>query len=442
MSDKIVELLKEQGFETTEAAIEHLKTLAAVKTAKEEESESLKAVIDAAVDQRLQSLAPKPKMKTPASDAPDAEVNMIKDDVWLLGHVLQKHPKNMDAATVTRGFVNNGIDVSEAAIRKAMDTADLSEIVPMDMARTLMSDIEKLAVVASNFRVMTMPTNPWESPYQSSSMTLYGVDENTADAGDVVGASDADVAKITFTAKKMGARTLWSRELDEDSAIAMLPFIREDFMRIMRDGWERTFITGDETTANTNINQVGTAPTTTAGAKSYWLQADGMVHHCIITHTHQAHDIGAAVTAKDIFATRLLLGKYGDALGDVVMLSNRELVYDLLVLDEVLTVDKYGAGATILTGELGRIAGIPILLTDGLPLNDDDGKWNDTPADNDNKAFLLVNKQYGAVIGRRGELRMAVGEINKTDQYEGVIYSRYDIQFLRDTALAYGYNIT
>jgi hypothetical protein len=323
-----------------------------------------------------------------------------------------------------------------------MDTADLSEIVPMDMARTLMSDIEKLAVVASNFRVMTMPTNPWESPYQSSSMTLYGVDENTADAGDVVGASDADVAKITFTAKKMGARTLWSRELDEDSAIAMLPFIREDFMRIMRDGWERTFITGDETTANTNINQVGTAPTTTAGAKSYWLQADGMVHHCIITHTHQAHDIGAAVTTKDIFATRLLLGKYGDALGDVVMLSNRELVYDLLVLDEVLTVDKYGAGATILTGELGRIAGIPILLTDGLPLNDDDGKWNDTPADNDNKAFLLVNKQYGAVIGRRGELRMAVGEINKTDQYEGVIYSRYDIQFLRDTALAYGYNIT
>jgi hypothetical protein len=53
-----------------------------------------------------------------------------------------------------------------------------------------------------------------------------------------------------------------------------------------------------------------------------------------------------------------------------------------------------------------------------------------------------VNKAVGIVVGRKGDLRVAVEAINRTDQYEGVIFSRYDLGFPFVGGVAYGYNVT
>jgi len=457
MGDKLILALQEQGF-TAESALEYLKGLQATEQAKKEaksgdplSEEKLRNIIDDVVGKQMEALnkgsADNKKVTGgEGNEEADAkEMREMKNDLWLLGHMLQRSPRDLDAEAITGGFRHHlGKEYKLASVRKALDTTQASAIVPTDLAREMLADVEKSSVILDNLRVLNMPTNPWEAPYQSSSMTLYGVDESTEDDASAVGASDPGAEKLTYTAKKVGARTLWSQELDEDSAIAILPLVREDFVRIIRDGWERNFIFGDERTTEANLNMVNTGghtPTTTAGAKDHWLQTDGLVKFCLVTHTDQANDVNAVISASKFLETRAKMGKYGDRPQDLLVPVTRDLLYDMMGLEEVKTLEKYGAQATVLTGELARFYGSPVVVSDGLPKTAAAGGISRTGGDNVKKSFLIINRVVGASIGRRGELRIAVDKINKTDQYEGVVFSRYDIQFPFAKGLAYGYNI-
>lgn len=447
--------LKEQGFESLDAAFEHLKALreaeerakAAHASGDALDVESAKRIIGEVVDQRLTALGAKAADAKPVINpelpVDEREVRELQFDMFLLAHVLRRDPRQLDAERLARAYRRHlGKQFRPGSIRKALDTTDASALVPTELSRSMLTDVEKASVILANFRVMDMPTNPWKWPYQSSSLTAYGVDQSTADDASAVGASDPGVDEVTFSALKIGARALWSRELDEDSAISMLPIIREDFLRVTRDSWERVFIFGDETVSTANINNYGTTPTTTAGAKDYWLQGDGLVHHCLVTNTGQASDIAAAITGARFLAVRALMGKYGDRPDDLFVIMTRDLLYDAMALDEFKTVDKYGDKATVLTGELGKMYGSPCGVSDGLPKTAAAGYIDDTAGNNTKKSLIIVNRVVGAFIGRRNEIRIEVDTINKTDQYEGVVFSRYDIQMPRVQGVAYGYNIT
>jgi HK97 family phage major capsid protein len=445
--DALEKALVDQGM-TADEAFEHLKKLADAKKAAAEgqdvRSSNLRKLVDEIVDSAIGK-------HTPAGhEIPVPPENILAvppelaAEMWLAVKVADKPAGQLDAEVLSRAYSDQrGIEYSPALIRKALDTADTSTLVPAVLQRQLYRDVEKDAVMMANFRVMDMPNNPWEMPYQASSLTLYGVDESTSDTSSAVQGSDLTFDKITFNAKKMGARVFWSTELEEDALISVLPVIREDLVRIMRNGWERCFLTGDETTANTNINCVGTAPTTTVAAKDYWLQTDGVVHSCIVSHTGQALDCSGAVIGETVFHNvRQKLGKYGTRPGDLMAVVPRELWYDMILIENMLTPDKYGPNATILVGEVSRLFNVPIVVSDGLPLTDDSGKIDDTPGNNVHKSFMMINRPYGVIIGRRGDMRMAQEQVIDTDQTKAVIFSRYDIQYPFWGALAYGYNIT
>ena len=450
----VITLLQAEGM-TVDQAIKHLQDHAAmsavaadVKAGHDPLDEiKLRRIIDEVLNQRnLGSRSPDAKNISGqgiVGDPDEAEVLQLRKDAWWLGHLLQRAPRSLDPERITSAYrAHKGLSYKLASVRKALDTTDASAIVPTAIGTELLRDVEKASPLMTNIRTLDMPTQPWTPPYQSSNATIYGVDESTTDDAAAVKASDLGVAAITFNAKKMGARLLWSRELDEDSAIAILPIVREDFIRITRDGWERAHIFGDETTDNTNINQEGTAPTTTAGQKDHWLQNDGLVHHCVITNTGQAIAINAAITMALWRSIRAALGKYGDNPSDLVSVVTRELLYDLLNLTEVQTMDKIGTRATILTGSLGIIDGTNLFVSDGLPKTDATGKIDDTAGDNVKKSAVMFNRVVGAMCGRRGDLRIEVEPINKTDQYEGVVFSRRDIQMPFVKGVSYGYGIT
>jgi HK97 family phage major capsid protein len=439
--DALEKALVDQGM-TVDEAVEHLKNLALAKQkARDGETDdgNLRKLVDDIVDKQIAALA-RPKELPEIPSEPVAVPARLQQDMWLACQIRRSKEFNVEA--LTSAFQNHGFDYTQAQVQKALDTTDTSTLVPAVLQRQLYMDIEKESVILNNFRVIDLPNNPWEMPYQASSLTIYGVDESTTDTATAVAGSDLTFDKITFNAKKLGARVFWSRELEEDALISILPVIREDLVRITRNGWERCFIMGDETTANTNINNYGTAPTTTAGAKDYWLQVDGLVHNCLVTHTAQKTAVGAAMDATKFNTVRAVLDKYGTRPGDLAAVMPRELWYDMLVIDEVMTPDTYLNQATILTGELGRIYGIPLLVSDGMPLTDANGWVDDEATNNTKKSILIVNRPYGVLIGRRGEMRLAQEDIIDTDQTKAVIFSRYDLQFPFWAATVYGYNVT
>jgi len=451
MSDQLLASLKGMGFESVDAAIDHIKTLkTADEAAKAGEREAFEKALDDVVADRVTAAVKAQekdhKAKVGGADLVDpdmGEVAGINGDLWLLQHVMHRHPSTINPEAVQKAYhTHYGRDMKLASIVKALDTVDSSAVVPTDLVSVLLADVEKASPFMANVPIVDMPTNPWEMPYQSGSVTLYGVDESTTDTADAIAGSDAAFDKVTLTAKKVGARAMWSRELDEDAAIAILPTIRNDFIRVTRDGWERNFMFGDETTDNTNINTVGAVPTTTPGAKDPWLQTDGIIHKALVVSTAQAGDVNAAITAKLWLGIRQKMGKYGDTAGDLLSYVNRDLLYDMMSLTEVITPDKYGAAATILTGELARIWGTPLFITDGIPKTAAAGSISSTGGNNTKKSFVIVNRNYGMTVGRRGDLRISVDAYPRTDQYEGIIYSRYDIGFSFAQCVAYGYNAT
>lgn len=63
-----------------------------------------------------------------------------------------------------------------------------------------------------------------------------------------------------------------------------------------------------------------------------------------------------------ILSLKALMGEL--AMQDVVMFASPEAVLaNLLELDEVVTIDKFGPQATVRTGQLASIAGMPILMS-------------------------------------------------------------------------------
>lgn len=449
--DVIEQVMEKQNL-SREKAEEYVKLIRGIKEQTEEkkEKEEKSERFDMnKLEKRFEKLeelldeSKKSKDKARYENVDDNEVNRIKTDVWFMSKIMNKSPKSMNAEAIKSGYrTHKSEKVDVKTIQKALDTTDQSSIVPTELQSSLIEDVEKASVILSNLRVINLPSNPYEMPYRSASMTAYGVGEATDDSASSTGASDVTTDNITFNAKKLGARTLWSRELEEDAAIAILPMIRDDFMRIMTDSWERVFIFGDEsTTSNINTHDDDTEVDTTAGAKSFWLQADGLVHHCIVSNTGQANDASAALSASEFLDTRQLLGKYGDNPDDVMYIIDRVNMYDAMALDELETVEKFGNRATILTGQIGAIYGSPVLVSDGLPETDDNGKISATPGNNDNSAILAINRRV-PLVGRRGQMRMDTEKVIDTDQMKGVIYSRYDIQIPFTEGVAYTYNLT
>ena len=77
---------------------------------------------------------------------------------------------------------------------------------------------------------------------------------------------------------------------------------------------------------------------------------------------------------------------------DFVYLVNPEGFADINDLDELVTLDKYGQKATVLTGEVGSIGRNPLLVTMAVPLTEADGKASATAASNTSDQVVAFNR--------------------------------------------------
>ncbi len=70
-------------------------------------------------------------------------------------------------------------------------------------------------------------------------------------------------------------------------------------------------------------------------------------------------------------------------------------------LTQVRTLDQYGPQATILTGELAKIDGIPVIVSESMLLAGDDGFRVETEASNDEGTIIVANRDMWKVGFRR-----------------------------------------
>ena len=99
--------------------------------------------------------------------------------------------------------------------------------------------------VAPLFARIDIPTNPWKWPLEAADMEAYRVAEPTGDTETKFTATTPGTAAVTFDAEIFGARGLFSRSLDADSAIAVLPYVINKVAQAFSDAEEKAILDGD-----------------------------------------------------------------------------------------------------------------------------------------------------------------------------------------------------
>lgn len=286
-----------------------------------------------------------------------------------------------------------------AMTRAAMDSTTAGsgdELVATLEARELWQDVNLQTLVAPIIPTFPMPSNPFEVPRQLGDVNFFPGTENTATTDTALA-----TGRTTLTAYELVGQVPYSFTLEEDGVIAMLPEIRAGLVRNVAEVLDDIILNADRSAAN-NINADGANITANSAGKAHWLLGyDGILHLPLVDNTEQANNHNAAVSDDMFNELRAKLGKYGARPSQLAWVMDVNTFIRVQSISQFRTMDKLGPNATLLTGMLGAVEGIPVIVSEQMPLADADGKVTDGASTNTKGRLLLVNRTQWAQGFRR-----------------------------------------
>ena len=427
-SDLLATALAEQEDKEKEVKVEAEKKAKEEKEKKEASIPARKLDFSDTVSRDVKGI--KDIMEMPSAMLNDAEkeIREFADNAYIVATLLRTSPQNLK--------MWQGFKASNTALRKAMDTATASEgaeWIPTTLSTNLVEKYRLEARVPSLFTEIQMPRNPFKLPTNLADMTFYLIPESKSDEPSKTPSTQLETGDLTLTAKKLRARSIWSEELDEESIVPMLPAVKNNIAKSAALAVEDAIINGD-TTATHQDSDV----TDTKDHRKIW---KGLRKYAI---ANSYSDDLSTFDKTTTLARITKLGKYGITKSELAWIAGVVSYNKGLGLDEMRTVDKYGPKATILTGEVGKLYGVPFVISEKMR-EDMNATGVYDGATKTYTGLLLVNK--GAfVIGNRGNWRLTVDFDNDVDQY--VLNVRFKKDFIpiydesAEHIVEYGYKIS
>lgn len=211
------------------------------------------------------------------------------------------------------------------------------EFTPVSVAGQIIDQVNLLSKVRGHHPMFNATSDPFKIPLNKSSITVKFIPPGETDGAtsEVSGTTTGD---LTIQHAKLIAATTVSTEFEEDSIKQSMAFLKQHMgQAIAREEERRIFFNEQNPEAS-------------------------------ITGMHQAGVLHA--TSGDIDAATIMEGLL--KMDKRYIASNEELILYMDVIQyrklqqtgDVATVDKYGPKAAILTGEVSRVWGIPIAVTD------------------------------------------------------------------------------
>jgi HK97 family phage major capsid protein len=288
----------------------------------------------------------------------------------------------------------------------ADNTGEGAEFIPDVVMPQLQRELELARQVEALFPRMSIPTggstvNPFHSV--GCQPFVHGVpttgDLNPAELEkSVPTTSSGSVNPATLTVSLPA-----DKDATEDAIVQWDAYARLNLVEAIRDGIEDAIINGD--TAATH----GDSGLASWNPRSRWNTLGSSNDHrkAWIGLRHRAIDVSSSSSGNAAQTVAGAMAWLADldsphAFGSVVYITSPEyFLVKLLTDSNVLTVDKYGPFASILTGEVGRIGGRPVVLSEFM-----DKQLNTSGVyDNSTKtktAMCIVNRDRFVMADRRG----------------------------------------
>lgn len=219
----------------------------------------------------------------------------------------------------------------------------------------------RLAVDAKTFRV------PVADEDTDGDVAMFKSGTFATGIGDLTNVPTSNqntLTSVDFTPHKFMATTHIAKDEEEDTVLPLLDFLRQAATRRLARAIDKSILRGTGA-----LNGFTASPTNAVGA--------GVGYASVITGiTKLAANASLAVPTgsatdkadpSDIASARTAMGKYGLQLGnDLVYVTSIEGYNNLVTTADFRTVDKFGPNATYLTGSVGAVYGIPIVISEFL----------------------------------------------------------------------------
>jgi HK97 family phage major capsid protein len=251
------------------------------------------------------------------------------------------------------------------------------------------------------------------------------VSESTANNSSAYGTTKTGSQRVQVDAKKFVIHQMWSGEMEEDSIIPFIPFLRRQAQLALNHYMDSLVVNGDTTNENTgNINLDDDNPADT----KHYLAFDGLRHVGLVDNTGNSKDAAGAITYAEMYAQK---GRMVDAARfvdwghptdptDLVYVADIETADQIAQLDEVVG-QKQQRSRALLNGEVADILGHPVIGSMAVPKTEADGKVSKTAANN-TKGQLIAFNRRGFKAGWRRRVKLETERLPATDQTR-LVYS-------------------
>lgn len=285
----------------------------------------------------------------------------------------------------------------------ADNSGEGADFIPDVVLPELSRRLELPRNVMAQFPTMQIPTGgTTQNPFLIAGCQPFIVGTPASgdlDPADIV-RSVPSTTSLTHAPKTWGVTLPASRDATEDSIIEWGSFANMLLAEAIRDGEEDAAINADPNGGDTGLANwnIRSRWNTLGNANDHRKSFVGFRQFSIDVSSHSALSTESVV---GIIAELISLDS-PQFMDDVIIVTSPEFVLLKLLTDtNLLTVDKYGALATILTGEVGRIMGRPLIMSEFVDVQyNTSGVYDDSTKTK--TGVLAINRSRWAKGLRRG----------------------------------------
>ena len=352
-----------------------------------------------------------------------SEDEVKRIDRQALDDLYPRIPKSMLSRGMTR---DRWVD----AQARAMDTAESgygSQLIGAQYVADLWEVARQDSRVFGLIDTFEMTAPTAYLPVEVDFPELLWVSESTANNSSNYTTVKTGSQRVQVDAKKFVMHQMWSGEMEEDSIIPFVPFLRTQAAKSLAFYSDSLVINGDTTNAGTgNINLDDADPADT----KHYLAFDGIRHAALVDNSGNAADVAGAITLNVLRDQRGLMlddtrkvdwGHPNDS-NDLVYVADVQTADRIALLDEVIAAKQMqGASANLLNGQVASILGHPVISSMAVSKTEADGKVS-TTANQNVKGQVVTFNRRGYKVGWRRRVKVETERLPATDQTR-IVYS-------------------
>ena len=256
-------------------------------------------------------------------------------------------------------------------IQRAFDSQSGSggEFIPAPVLPMLEREVIVRADVMGLFQEISVSSNSQTLPIVSAGLRPYLKGTVTSDNPAQFEPSSLTTAERTIAPKGLAVRCVVDDDASEDAIFDMLPMLRDEAVRALSYGIDDCIVNGD--TAASPADSYASWD-----ARGLWgSSSGGSIDHrkAWIGLRARANDV-SNTTNRSTFSYATFLTDIGSldaprglggTEGELIALMSPEAYFaNVAGLDQVATIEKYGPGASVMQGEIARLGGARIVLSD------------------------------------------------------------------------------